>query len=277
MLHLSKTGMSKGKYKRKREHAQAKAKQEIMQTALMSGEIIATEKRTETANNTKKQRDTKKGPSVGFRERLHALAERSSLTDWIIALFTFILVGAAIYQFVIMNGQLETMQIDQRAWMKVGAVPDKPGDDHVTWQIASGQPVVYPVRFVNTGKTPATDIDMSVFIEIVDADKGPHLEYVDAPDADGHPHARATSGISFPNADVNQRISRIGGDGSPRTATNDEVKAVNDGKAYLAVYGIIKYDDVFKRHQWTKFCMWMAQTGTFQARECTQYNHAGTD
>lgn len=43
---------------------------------------------------------------MGLRE----MAERSSLTDWCIMLFTLVLAGAAVYQFVIMSAQLNKMQ-----------------------------------------------------------------------------------------------------------------------------------------------------------------------
>ena len=43
-------------------------------------------------------------------EEAKAAIKRSTLTDWLLVLFTFVLAGSAIYQFIIMSGQLGTMQ-----------------------------------------------------------------------------------------------------------------------------------------------------------------------
>jgi len=42
--------------------------------------------------------------------------QNSSFTDWCIALFTLVLAVAAVYQFIIMGGQLDEMRKDQRPW-----------------------------------------------------------------------------------------------------------------------------------------------------------------
>jgi len=260
--------MSKGKYKRKHERARQEEGEGASEASLPNSEGVTGEK---------PPKSTAKGDQNGCKEREHSMSlretiKRSSFTDWCIAAFTLVLTVVAIYQTAVIEGQLETMRIDQRAWLKVGGTPDKPGDDHASWKITSGQPVVYPLRVTNSGKTPAANMDMSVFVEIVDADKEPSLEYVDTPI--GHPHGHATSGIVFPNVDIDQPVIRPSDDAGPRVATDDEVRAVKDGKAYMAVYGIVRYDDVFQRHRWTKFCIWSALTGTFQAKSCTQYNSA---
>ena len=55
-----------------------------------------------------------------------------------------------------------------------------------------------------------------------------------------------------------------------RTST-EIIAFIAQGKAYLAIYGIITYDDVFGAHHWTKFCTWPATNGVFHTYECTQF------
>ncbi len=258
--------MSKGKHKRKRQRAQQHAEQQVAQVRVLDGEVISAKEQPEAPKTPDGKECHKERTPVGFREFL----KRPSITDWCIAGFTFVLASAAIYQFIIMGSQLKVMRIDQRAWLKFEAAPVKAGDESVSWQIVPGQPVTYPLRVVNTGKTPATNIDMRIFADIVDASQEPPLGHVEE---HAHvPHGHITAGIIFPSSDFKQPVVRPGNNGAPLMATDDEVIAVRDGRAYLAVYGVIAYDDVFKTRHWTKFCNWIALKGQFHALKCTQYN-----
>ena len=99
-----------------------------------------------------------------FSERIKS----SSLTDWLLTLFTAVLAAAAIYQFIIMGGQLDTMRKDQRAWvsiiqkgpivLNVGVTPSE------------------VVTISNTGKTPAKHVAAHFYVEIVPNGKAPHFE-----------------------------------------------------------------------------------------------------
>jgi uncharacterized repeat protein (TIGR01451 family) len=138
-----------------------------------------------------------------------------------------------------------------------------------TWQVSVGKPVIYPVRVVNTGKTPAKNIVMRIFIDIVDAALEPPLDHVDKHSS--YPHGLITAGSMLQNEDFNQVVTRPTKGGAPNLATAAEVFAMQEGRAYQAVYGIIDYDDEFGHH-WTRFCRWMGLRGTFRAQACTQYN-----
>jgi hypothetical protein len=159
---------------------------------------------------------------------------------------------------------------DERPWLKFEPAAAKPGDESVSWQLGVEKPVTYPVKVVNIGKTPATDIDMRIFVEIVDADHEAALEKVD--DYMSYPHGKITAGIVFPNQDFKETVIRPLKGGAPQLATPREIGAMYNGRAYLAVYGIINYRDMFKIPRWTKFCSWVALTGNFQADDCTKYN-----
>lgn len=194
----------------------------------------------------------------------------STFTDWCLAAFTLALAVTGVYQFVIIWHQLDVMRTDQRAWLQFQAQPDKPGVDTTTLAATVGQPIMYPFRVTNSGKTPATNVSMSIYLDIVDASREPALETVDQNLP--HAHAHVTSGIIFPNADFKAPTYRLDDSASPLPATQAEVTAIAQGKAYMAVYGIITYDDVFGAHHWTKFCTWPATNGSFHTYRCTQFN-----
>jgi hypothetical protein len=113
---------------------------------------------------------------------------------------------------------------------------------------------------------------MKIFVDIVDASQEPPLDHVEDAGA-GSPYPFGLIGIIFPNTDFKQPVVRPMKGGAPLVATDSEVRAVREGKAYLAVYGVITYDDVFNTHHWTRFCNWIALNGTFQTRRCTDYNN----
>ena len=106
--------MSKGKYKRQKEHAQQRAKQEGALVPALRG-VVYPKPETETRTERKQDTNDKEERSMRFSERIKS----SSLTDWLLTLFTAVLAAAAIYQFIIMGGQLDTMRKDQRAWVSI--------------------------------------------------------------------------------------------------------------------------------------------------------------
>jgi hypothetical protein len=194
-------------------------------------------------------------------------------TTFVMTVFAVIYSITTLGLYWIATRQLDVMRKDQRAWLEFKAQSDTPVSDKVTVQIITGQPVTYPLRIINIGKTPARNIAIKVFLDIVDASQEPPLDRVESAEAGSpYPFGVIRAGIVFPNTDLKQRIVRIMKGGAPLVATDSEVSAVRDGKAYLAVYGIIRYDDIFKIHHWTRFCDWKALNGTFEALRCTQYN-----
>lgn len=168
------------------------------------------------------------------------------------------------------------MRQDQRAWIKFGPQEDTPGGDKSTIQITAGQPVAYPLRVANIGKTSAKNVDAKVFVEIVDASREPSLNHIEnAKLGSPEPLTIISAGILFPTTDFKQKVYRVikSGGSDPLVATNDEVIALTTGKAYLAVYGIITYDDVFQTPHWTRFCDWRSfANGLYSTYKCTEFN-----
>jgi hypothetical protein len=131
--------------------------------------------------------------------------------------------------------------------------------------------LTYPLGMKNSGKTPARNMVAKIYLDIVDASQEPPLERVAT---EAYVRRVMTAGIVLPGVDIKQPIIRPAEDGKSRLTTESEFTALRDGKAYVAIYGIITYDDVFGVQHWTKFCNWETGSGngTFHTERCTAYN-----
>jgi hypothetical protein len=91
----------------------------------------------------------------------------ATATIWI-AVFSFLLAGAASYQFIILNSQLNVMRKDQRAWISITVPKIKLSVDDPRLHIRS-------IKVTNTGKTPAKNIVADFFVEVVSNGSQPHF------------------------------------------------------------------------------------------------------
>ena len=249
--------MAKGKYRRSRKNAQQRSQQGANRATFVEKEAERdVHTATETVNN---------GGGMSSRwRRFKGYAKSSSFTDWCIASFTFVLAAAAIYQFVIMDWQLDVMRKDQRAWITVAQRGDP--------TIAVGAVPSSSLTITDTGKTPATQIVGHFYVEIVPNGDNPHFEAQTM-------HTTMISGIAIPNAPqviaASRRTSKIGkpDEGEALPLTTDEKTSLDDGKSWIAVHGIVWYDDVFKTRHWIKFCFWTdLKLGDYGSRSCVAYN-----
>jgi hypothetical protein len=269
VLHfLTVSGMTKGKYKRKKQKAQQQA-QERAAAAIVVEQKKMPENEAKPAAESAKKPSHNKNPSHWQRFKEYA-KRNTSFTDWCIAAFTLVLATAAIYQFIIMRGQLDQMRKEQRAWL---TVEQKSSGTTLALNGAASTSVILK----NTGKTPGKRIIGNFFLEIVRNGDSPHFE-------GDVMHTVSVMGSFSPDtsqdvAVVRRRHKRGGGpnDAEDDPFTSEEMTALQDGKAWIAVHGIVGYDDVFSRH-WTKFCVWSdAKPGDYLSRSCTMYNDTDDD
>ena len=200
--------------------------------------------------------------------RLRELAKRSSLTDWLIASFTFVLAGASIYQFVIMGSQLDTMRKDERPWVKI---------DFTLSPLPVNQPITCIVQVVNNGKTPDRAISADIAIERVKNGEQPRLDY-------GLAHSRFTTGLLFPTVPRDVPITMV--HPGPNGATeNDllmqsELEDFQHLRIFFVTYATVHYKDFFGVDHWTKMCMASTPpgvSGTFTGQNCTNYGDVDTN
>jgi hypothetical protein len=210
---------------------------------------------------------------IGFRQKI----EQSSLTDRLIVAFTGLLVIVGWFQFKTMDGQQKTMnnqlvvmKNDERAWIKIE--PKQVSPIAVNGQ----QPLDFPLKISNIGKTPAEKIELGMRLEFADTTTGLPNDCRHA--IVGVPClGNATSWpIFFPNTDTDITATRVtygGTDGVKWLVTDSEARAWEEGRMFIVVSGKVEYDDVFKDHHTYDFCFWTAHlAGNYAAKRCTDYN-----
>ena len=199
-----------------------------------------------------------------LRETVEAAVQRSGLTDWLLVLFTGVLAAAAIYQFVITNGQLHAMRQDQRAWIKI--LSPEP------LATGGGQPIIAPVHLINTGKTAALNYVGEALIKVLPIEQEPAFDYSQ------WDHGRTNGGILYPADPRDIEASMYAKDAW--TTSHPEMIALSDtdyekflhGKAYIVVYARVLYQDIYGTNHWTQFCNWSSHASSSPAWKCSEYN-----
>ena len=257
--------MSKGKYNRKKQHSRKHAQQNAASPPTLD-ERVNPKTKAEAGAKREDETKCKEEQRMGLRERI----KRSSVTDWLLTLFTLVLAATAIYHFIILRGQRDVMRKDQRAWI---AVTQK-----INSVITVDAAPSTTLTITDTGKTPATHVVAHACLEVVTEGREPHF---DEPGM----HTIMTAGVLPPNVPTEMTVVRrrfkVGGktrEAEDNPLTLEEKASLDDGKAWMALHGIIWYDDIFKTRHWIKFCRWStAKPGTYHAAGCTSYNSVDND
>jgi hypothetical protein len=264
--------MTKGKYKKKRAHRQHKTDNAPGGAIVMEGKKAAEDHKKPAQQGTS-QTTSDADPSRWFRFK-EWLKRDKTFTDWAIAAFTLVLAGSAIYQFIIMGGQLKVMKLDQRAWI-APKVSDSSEPARV--QVGAGKSVVFPTLLQNIGKSVALDLNAKLFVEFVASDKAPNLSRIDTE----NPNTVVISKIVFPNEHAGAIVRRMHQIGETNKwedepATLQEQIDMTTGKNYFSVYGIVNYWDIYKVPHWVKFCRWIGNPDQQYpgARKCAEYTEA---
>jgi hypothetical protein len=257
--------MSRNKHKFKKHRANKQANEETHKATLMNSEEATAKGHTETNANAGKETAANEEPSW-WRRSKQWMQKDKTFTDWCVAAFTFILAAAAIHQFVIMGGQLDTMRKDQRPWIDLTFTSNSNA-------LQVGYPITAAAHVVNEGKTPARAVTSDIVIEMVKNGDEPRLDYP-------LPHSRFTTGAVFPNRPMDSPVFnrvRTAADGvSVETdpVTQAEFDDFNQGNSFIVVYGTVSYKDFFGTSHWTRMCGFFAKPGGtkgFSAKQCTDY------
>jgi hypothetical protein len=204
--------------------------------------------------------------------RLTEFVKRSSLSDWCLVAFTFILTAIAYLQW-------HMARVEERAWVLACGRDCFEGggvsQNLLVDRIQSGQPITYQLFVKNVGKTPAKSVTVDLYLVLIPSAGIPPLTLMDNPE--GHPHERLTSAVLFPGAILKPLVPVISLDGSRLYATDDQVTALRNGSVYLASFGVITYDDTFGDRHTTRFCSWNSANPSddgsrFNLRGCDQAN-----
>lgn len=158
------------------------------------------------------------------------------------------------------------MRVDQRPWIKLSA-------NFATFAVKVGDTIKASTSFQETGKTAAMEIMAEWVIDLVD--DGTTLKFPFKV-----PRAFYTTGVLYPSdPQVTQDVFWLTYDPKDktktiiRTFTVDDVKKLNDGAAFIIVYGRVRYVDGFHIHHWTHYCSWtFSKPGSYHASQCPAYN-----
>jgi hypothetical protein len=253
--------MSKRKHKRRKQRAQERAQQQAEKTGLLEQVKVSKKRETEAgADRTNEGTHDKNPPWEAF---MGWIKEKSSFTDWCLVFFTGVLAAAAIYQFIILGGQLNQMRKEQRPWINIS---------FNMGAIQTNGPISATISLVNKGKTPARAITGQMAIDAVKNGEEPQLNYP-------VPHPRFTTGLIFPdepdNVPFNKlRYSNSGGSTEPDLLTQSEFDDFQNGRVFFVFYADVSYKDFFGVEHWTRTCKVLVQSnvpGTFSGRKCTNY------
>ena len=148
-------------------------------------------------------------------------------------------------QGTIMQGQLDAMRIDERAWL---------GAAHINIQETGGTTnrTYFTVDFQNSGKTPALKVSVWIHGGTFIPNNWDIIEK----------NSVGTNGLNFSGMLTPNTTAYI--HTIDDSIDDEEVKSIQAGMPYY-VYGKISYDDIFMRHHWSEFCYLVALTPKFIA------------
>jgi hypothetical protein len=167
-----------------------------------------------------------------------------------------------------LGATINSFHLEQRAWMNVlvgkAALQD-------------GSPINMPIRIINSGKTPAHNVQGVVVINLLEEKDQPDFNY-----RSGHPRYAINTGIAIPNfpSDMSWPVLPKhvpkGKPVNPIVTTSEIRTGIQDGSLYIVVHGRITYDDIFGTKHWIKFCSYahnvVGVPEQFTADTCGPYN-----
>jgi hypothetical protein len=141
-------------------------------------------------------------------------------------------------------------RIDERAWVHRAIDPHA---QEVRVPVSAGMPLFVPVTFVNSGKTPASQIEGAAVMSLMPAGVPPEFIYTA-----GHVRTGVTISEMYPGETTNPIpvfFLKYGKDGpSAEALTDAQVEYIKTGVLVISVHGRIEYRDAFNRPHWFTFC-----------------------
>lgn len=159
----------------------------------------------------------------------------------------------------------KSLTVDERAWLKV----DLTGKA----MVAENVPILTNITVSNAGKTPAKHIAVATTIEVVSNGEAPQFTAA-------HDVSLYTENLLFPGEATSPPIEVKSLQAGipfavPKPLSHDDYQRLIQGKAWIAIYGKITYEDFFGESRWVKFCAWNSpsiQPTMVSARSCSNFN-----
>jgi hypothetical protein len=129
----------------------------------------------------------------------------------------------------------QTMRLDQRAWIAVTAINSKQPP-----QI--NQKFAYSVHFIDTGKTPASNVVVYPGDELIDKGQKPNFS-ISTP---------VRLGVLSPGSERTYENGPVPATRKISTMTGGDLAVLRTKT--LSIHGKITYDDIFGCHHWITYC-----------------------
>lgn len=252
--------MSNRSQKSKRQRSNANTQHKAHDITFDVEVIVTPEESDQGANSQYDQRTVNRKILMFFGKFL----KRSGPADWLLAIFTAILAGTGYYQSKILDNQLSTQRIEQRAWVKVNLGASEP---QKAVDVAKGRPLNVHIGVKNIGITAAKQIYVEICTELLEAGKSIKR----STRCSIRPHHQTEIGILFPK----EWGSFQSLDNQSVSPADNEVDGFRLGREYIAVFGRAHYFDVFGNAHWTQYCFPIGQNGFLEDEACTNFSEEG--
>jgi hypothetical protein len=172
-------------------------------------------------------------------------------------------------QLAVMKQQIGIARIEQRSWVQVSGQAIE-----IRKALIGKAPMQYTFKMENVGRVAADHVHGISRVEIVPKDAEPAMSY--------QPFASLAFDAApiFPSGGPHPFHPALLNPGlEPGELTPSQRKSLADETAYMAIYGIVYYDDIFGSW-WTQFCIWtplpvIRHTDSFSAGPCVSFNTEG--
>jgi hypothetical protein len=130
---------------------------------------------------------------------------------------------------------------------------------------------MFAAKVDNIGKSAALESTVDASFQLVDAGSPPSFSPKEW-------HIKDTQSILFPGGYTDFPLGIVTTENALRPFSETEIKRLLDGKAYVALVGLITYSDQFGKH-WTRFCFWNGdyapKWSNFYSNPCVTYGAVG--
>ncbi len=191
---------------------------------------------------------------------IEALEKDIRHEQWITIGLTAAIALVGFLQLCVFREQLRVQKIVERAWVNIIPPANFPLD---------GAFIPVAMQIVNSGKTPAKEVQGDIIATILRKGEAPNFDY-----GLGHPHNRIYTGVIFPNGPLSSTIPIVRyGPMTPEVIvpTPELRQELASGQSFIIVHGKITYTDTFGVQHWTKFCTGMAAP-LIDFKDCIRYN-----
>jgi len=152
---------------------------------------------------------------------------------------------------------------DERAWVSFSFGPGS-----VTFTI--GKPFLVPTLLINTGKTPAKNVEGNIVVGVFERGKPLDFSY-----AAGHANYRVAAGTIFPNGSITESFEGIEHGTDHANAiiiTKSLAEEILTNRSLVIVHGRITYYDIFGDQHRTTYCR-VVSNPSLIPEDCTHYNN----